>query len=162
MSEDFPFDASRFKKFLPYNGDRDLILLKGHLLVEELLRTYIKKMLPQPDELSDPREFGFIQYLRLTKAFQEDASHDWIWVALEKLNSIRNLLAHHLEPKGFEDRLEHFLSFVEENAAGKRTEEELKKMRMERLYWIMSLLLLLLTGILAVKLHPVFDQENET
>ena len=105
----------RFLEHLPVGGDPVLILLKGHLLIEELLRELINIHLADPQAIEEA-ELTFHHCLCLAKAFGAEIRSDyWIWQAIKKLNKLRNQLAHNLEPKGFDDRLENFVSFVEEN-----------------------------------------------
>jgi hypothetical protein len=45
-----------FEKHLPPSLDSELLVLKGHLLVEELLEVYLWNNLANPRELEDARE----------------------------------------------------------------------------------------------------------
>ncbi len=107
-------DNRRFLKHFPRIEDNStLVILKGHLLIEELLNELIERRLDRPEELRDV-DLTFNQRLFMAKALYSMATKgEWFWEAIKKLNNLRNQLAHHLEPKGFHDKLEDFLKYVE-------------------------------------------------
>jgi hypothetical protein len=99
----------RFVAHLPLEStDRILVVLKGHLLVEELLREYVSKQFHNPSELVDAR-LTFYQCLCLARAADTDASHEKLWLVVERLNTLRNKLAHSLEPKDLEATIRGFV-----------------------------------------------------
>ena len=100
---------------MPVQGDRLLSLLKGHLLIEELVRELVRQEIAAPDELKDAN-LTFDQVLCLARALTGDRCPSWMWIAVRKLNTIRNHLAHKLEPKGFDDRVVEFIAYVKSNA----------------------------------------------
>ncbi|WP_331343886.1 hypothetical protein, partial [Cellvibrio sp. UBA7661] len=68
MNKDWTTDVSRFFSHLSIDStDRVIVILKGHLLVEELLREYVNFQFPQPKALLDAR-LTFQQNLCLAKA----------------------------------------------------------------------------------------------
>jgi hypothetical protein len=99
----------RFISHLPLNTtDRVLVVLKGHLLVEELLREYVEMHVRDPGPLLDAR-LTFHQCLCLARAFDDDPLREKLWLVIEKLNSLRNKLAHSLEPKDVERSVREFI-----------------------------------------------------
>lgn len=76
--------------------NKDLIILKGHLLVEERLWEMVSLNLKNPKEVD---RFSFSQFLSLAKAMY-DLPEDtpWLWAAIGKLNKLRNMAAHNLSP----------------------------------------------------------------
>lgn len=76
--------------------DETLIILKTHLLIEELLRDFCVAMVEQPKHLLEAR-LTFKQIMMLARSL---VSHntDWIWGVLGNLNRMRNLMAHAIEP----------------------------------------------------------------
>ena len=46
---------AQFDKHMPYNGDYNLSILKGHLLVQERLWNILKRRLPNHDVLADKK-----------------------------------------------------------------------------------------------------------
>lgn len=110
-------EIQRFAAHLSPKGDATLSILKGHLLLEEYVRELIDRKMKNPEALRESR-LEFDQCLSLARALTGDEFPDWIWKALKKLNKLRNDLAHNLEPKGFEDRVKDFISFVGGNLDG--------------------------------------------
>jgi len=102
----------RFVTHLPLSTtDRVLVILKGHLLVEEMLREYIKLQVHRADKLQDAR-LTFHQCLCLARAFDKEESNEKLWSSVEKLNGLRNKLSHSLEPKDVEAKLKEFVSLL--------------------------------------------------
>ena len=96
--------------------DPTLIILKGHLLSEELMNDLISSVLPHPEHIKKSR-FNYAQTLSLAKAVSDDEHHDkWVWLGLKKLNEIRNLYGHNLEPKEIEIKESEFISYVEKHS----------------------------------------------
>jgi hypothetical protein len=88
----------RFAEHLPKDGDKELSLLKCHLLIEELLTVIIERNMMRPEFLQD-----------ITGRSQ----HEWIWSASAALNVARNALAHNLDKKVVDEKLEKFMNCVE-------------------------------------------------
>lgn len=100
----------KFVQYFPFESDDDVsIILKGHLLIEELLVSFMSKKMKKPEEL---KNFRFYHYLCLARALEEKSDNNWIWAATEKLNSIRNKLAHNLQPAGLGEFKEEFIRIV--------------------------------------------------
>ena len=112
MSSRIGKDLSRFISHLPLDStDRVTVLLKGHLLVEELLKEYVNSKFQKPEMLKDAR-LTFHQVLCIARAFSSDSSNEKLWLSIEKLNGLRNKLAHSLEPKDLEIKIEEFVSHI--------------------------------------------------
>ena len=97
-------DRERFLKHMPFKGDSDLVILKGHLLIEELLSELIEEKLKFPQAYKKI-EFRFIQRLRLTEAFYKSDANVWLWTAIKMLNSIRNNLVHRIDDEDLNKKL---------------------------------------------------------
>jgi hypothetical protein len=103
--------VERFRAHLPETKEIALIVLKGHLLVEELINDLLEEELPNPITLRRGR-FTFFQRLLIL-----DALIPWNTLELradalslvEKLNTLRNRLAHHLEPADLNRCIREFL-----------------------------------------------------
>jgi len=105
---------TRFMKLIPKGGDETLITLKGHLLVEELLTEILIKRLgkhnPLGIEISSRMMFN--QKLNYCwSLIQNELSND-LWISLKKLNSIRNKMAHAVEPEGITSKIDSFTNMV--------------------------------------------------
>ena len=109
-------DMARMLEHLPHHQDSAvLILLKGHLLVEELLRGYIDRTLSNPSAF-DHRQFTFARILMLCRAQTPSAATSWGFDAAKKLNDVRNEIAHELDATELQAKLEAFVSLVEQHA----------------------------------------------
>ncbi|HIF5549479.1 TPA: hypothetical protein ACX3CU_004689, partial [Vibrio parahaemolyticus] len=113
---------SKFIKFSQHvqpNEDMTALLLKGHLLAEEILREMLYLNLKKPEALkgSQGTRFDFHQVVCLVEATSNiSESKNWIWSASKKINKVRNTLAHNLEPDGLDHRLSDFIKIVESNS----------------------------------------------
>lgn len=110
-------DLASLVRHLPhYQEPATLILLKGHLLVEELLRGYIDRRLPNPSAFKHD-QFLFAKILLLCRALSPPKMKTWAFDAAKKLNDIRNEIAHELEPEELQGKLEDLVKFVEQHAS---------------------------------------------
>lgn len=110
----------------PAREDPTYLVLKAHLLAEEVLYRFIESQAHRPGSLRDAR-LGFTQLVALSRSFHRYSSEDWWgWAALKQLNSLRNLLAHNLEPKDLRARIVEFSVFVAD-AIGATQDSEVGK-----------------------------------
>jgi hypothetical protein len=110
----------------PATEDPTYLVLKAHLLAEEVLYRFIERQAHRPRALSEAR-LGFSQLVALCRSFHRYSKEDWWgWAALKRLNSLRNLLAHNLEPKDLRDRIVEFSVFVAD-AIGATKDSEIGK-----------------------------------
>jgi hypothetical protein len=102
----------RFIRLLPTIDDPALVVLKGHLLIEELLNDIIENCCDLPQYVSEAK-LSFIQKTKLARAFLgkniKGENIDEPWRSLEELNSLRNHLAHHVEPKDLDKKIDMFI-----------------------------------------------------
>jgi hypothetical protein len=94
----------------PLGSDEALMVLKGHLLVEQLLRTYCKKYVFV--DVDEPPRVQFFTLYWAVRAACYDESIAWAWRAANQLNSLRNDLAHQLIPRGHDCKMEAFVELV--------------------------------------------------
>lgn len=91
----------RFEKHFSSQMDDITLILKCHLMLEEMLRDFCSEMVPQPHFLKDSR-FTFAQILDLSRAlYPADIKLGGmveLWSLCEKINRIRNIMAHALDP----------------------------------------------------------------
>jgi hypothetical protein len=118
QSEDYHPYVDRFLDHFPSEGDLTLQLLKGHLLVEELLREALSFLLPHPKALEGERgaTFNCHQVICLAEALTpvQAGVPAWAWVAAKQLNVLRNDLAHKLVPKALDTRVSSFIRYIRE------------------------------------------------
>lgn len=105
----------RLARFLnPTASDPTYLVLKAHLLAEEVLYSFIEKQAHHPNHLGSAK-LSFSQLLALCRAFHKYSNDDWWgWGGLKRLNTLRNLLAHNLEPKDLKEKVVEFSVYVAE------------------------------------------------
>jgi len=102
----------RAGKLLDNLTDGTLLVLKGHLLIEEILYNEVSARLAHPEFL-DKANLRFYQLLHLARAIFElptadekrNKRIDIMWDGIEALNTLRNRLSHRLEPTDIENLL---------------------------------------------------------
>lgn len=102
---------ARFLKMLPHGKDTDLVLLKGHILIEEQVRLLIDRRLRNPVAIVDGR-LECHQCICLAQSFFPHDFEPWLWSALKKLNKMRNDIAHQSDPTGLQDRIDAWVASV--------------------------------------------------
>lgn len=109
ISDGLADKVARLFDHLPVNvGNNDLLLLKGHLLVEEVLNELVEKVVPQPNSIKSAK-LSYHQVLKIAESIYFQQDRQWMWGASEKLNKIRNLLSHNLEPKKLGEEINDFI-----------------------------------------------------
>jgi hypothetical protein len=91
----------------------ELILLKGHLLIEEVLFALLGHKMRKSSSLEKAR-LSFAQIVSLVEGLYdgEDLNQSWLYAACHQLNKIRNRLAHNVRPDGLDQDINHFTAFV--------------------------------------------------
>jgi len=91
-------------------SDDDIIslVLRAHLIMEELLFAAIAAHCPTPEHLQNI-QFRFPQLVALVRALAKVPLPAWIWDALLELNALRNALAHNLDPQNISARVARLL-----------------------------------------------------
>lgn len=98
----------RFRRLMPRSHDLTLIILKGHLLIEEQLLAIIVASMPSSSALGDAR-FTFHQVLCLARAFSSLSDHLGPWKFLSDLNALRNKLVHRAEVPDLVGHVDKFI-----------------------------------------------------
>jgi hypothetical protein len=103
----------RFRLYFPRrSNDLALVVLKGHLLLEEHVNRLLALLVYKPEAI-EAANLRFYQKLCLLRALAPEGSHRVVDAA-EKLNTLRNRLAHHLDYPQIEAQVRDFLSLCEE------------------------------------------------
>ena len=113
MKDVTPNFEDRFKKHLPRSKDLTLIVLKGHLLLEEVINLWLTQLLKNPSALN-LSELSFSKRLCLLRSLLPDGSFSDAFKATEKLNVLRNKLAHHLDHPKIESLINDFVGVLED------------------------------------------------
>jgi hypothetical protein len=123
--EIFVAAAVRHEDHFPRNLPLELQVIKGHLLVERCMREILDLHLVNPDEISSNKSplLGFHQAAAVLAALTPKSVYiDATWLAIRKLNSIRNKMAHELSFQHTETEVKNFLKDVEGIEPGYRTD----------------------------------------
>jgi hypothetical protein len=97
----------RVIKHLPKDGDLSLIILKGHLLIEELLFALVSSAARDPSAIASAR-LGYYELASVAKALFYEKRMGPVWGAMFELNKLRNTFAHNLEPPDLKEKLQRF------------------------------------------------------
>ena len=96
MPSEFEKMRNRIQAVFGALDESVLIVLKGHLLIEEMLDAIIRTFVFHPDHLDGAR-LGFSQKLHIARSMSLDEHNNGMWDIALRLNSLRNELAHSLE-----------------------------------------------------------------
>lgn len=100
LSESSEEALLRHKDHFPSGAELSIQVLKGHLLVEELIRELVDSKLPHSSALKGQNgsRFDCHQMICLAEALTQDhGNRAWIWSGAKRLNKVRNKLAHKLD-----------------------------------------------------------------
>lgn len=90
------------------------MILRGHLLIEELLDQLIAAHLKYPKAINDAR-LTFFQKLCIAQGMIGRSNEDFTWIPIKKLNELRNSISHNLPDDRFSERLDSVLKAFFEN-----------------------------------------------
>ena len=90
----------------------EIPLLKGHLLIEEMLDKIISKNAHNPQYI-EKAKLSFYNKIFLARAFTNLEEDEWFWKSIEVLNEARNSLGHKLDKKVLEEKINNFIILVE-------------------------------------------------
>ena len=90
---------------LYFADDIMLVVLKGHLLIEDSLMRIIRKFVPH-DEFINEARLSFYQKVQIARSLSWDEHRNEMWDLALGLNRVRNDMAHALEPPKVEDHIQ--------------------------------------------------------
>lgn len=94
------------------DADPVLIILKGQLLIEKLVRKFVASRLPNPIPFQKQR-FSAAECIAIAESMcLVNDEPKWLWDQVKELNTIRNMIAHSLEDKKVEVRINNFVAAV--------------------------------------------------
>ncbi|OEE33239.1 hypothetical protein ACODG7_16700 [Vibrio anguillarum] len=109
-------EALRFSEYFPENSDVLMQVLRGHLLVEEVVNQLFELKLTVPKALKGNHGTSFQchQVICLAEALSQTPENlEWVWISAKKLNSLRNKLAHNLPTESLSHSIEDFIETVQ-------------------------------------------------
>ena len=103
-------NLQEFYAVLPSDGDLTLLVLKGHLLIEQQIRLYVYNHFPNQKDLKEVFKDTHA-LINAGKAYADPDCEETLalWDCFIKLNGIRNFMAHRLDLTGLEHKIENFL-----------------------------------------------------
>lgn len=100
----------RLYQHMPSQDDMILIVLKGHLLIEEMLEHIIYMVVAHGERL-EKAKFTFYQKVVLAQAMCWP-EHGEFWDVIFAVNSLRNDLAHSLQSTQIENRVNRIIELT--------------------------------------------------
>lgn len=94
----------RIGAHLHFADDIVLVVLKGHLLIEEALTTIIRKFVPHGEFIGEAG-LRFYQKVQIARALSLDEHENEMWGLVLGLNKVRNDMAHALEHPKVENHI---------------------------------------------------------
>lgn len=96
---------------LSHGKDLDLVILKGHLLIEEQVKEIVREKLSNPGALNIDR-MTCHQAICLAQALLPIGYKKEFWSATKKFNELRNNIAHKLTQEEREAKTNKFIACV--------------------------------------------------
>ena len=105
------------------SDDEALIILKGHLVIEERITAVIEKFVFHPEYLERAR-LTFAQKVAIARSISLDDAGHTMWDLVEKLNAVRNKLSHSLDGEPRAKAMEALKAAYLRECGGKLRDEE--------------------------------------
>ncbi|SHF56714.1 hypothetical protein SAMN02745753_02207 [Marinomonas polaris DSM 16579] len=121
---------NRFLELLPHGKDKELVILKGHLLIEEQVWLILRQKLVNFSALKDAG-LNCHGSICLAQSLFPSNHNPKIWKSIKKLNKLRNSIAHNIDLKGLNDKID---DFVQSASSGWDIEED-KDQNFELTLW---------------------------
>jgi hypothetical protein len=98
MSEEFASLTNRFLEHMQYVDEETLVVLKGLLLIEEILNNILEQFVFHI-EFIGKANLRFAQKCELARSLSLDEHQNSIWELVTAYNTLRNELAHKLDSR---------------------------------------------------------------
>lgn len=103
----------KFSEEVKYVDDTAQILLKGHLVAEDLMNQALEAFVLHGEHVEDAR-LQFNQKLELCKAISVSDNKNNMWNLIKKINVLRNALSHSLAPERRKKAVESLASIYDQ------------------------------------------------
>ena len=113
-SEKFDSLNSKVQAHLDMQGPEIESILKGHLVIEELLFKILASTTSR-ESLIRKADLSFFKTAVMVEALHQEKCPEWVWEAVLLLNTIRNKVAHHLHHNEVDEMIKNFIKLVSEN-----------------------------------------------
>ena len=130
----------RVTKVLPEGTDPTLLILRGHLLVEEVLYALVRAFVPKPDAL---RKLKFPHLAMFVESLYGGPASDWLWPIVRGVDDVRNEIAHELSDEALAKRIARMTNEMEKRLGevGLRMEWDTNNsshsMRLRVFFWVL-------------------------
>lgn len=113
-----------FVNTMPKDDDITLIVIKGHLLLEQQVRNIFISSFNNPEALKKSK-FEISQIINIVEAtFEKNVQNEYLWKCVKKLNNIRNDIAHNIENKGLKNKIEDLVAVCNKLLTSKIEDDE--------------------------------------
>ncbi|WP_152613289.1 hypothetical protein [Inquilinus limosus] len=146
--------SKRYMSLLPNSDDVVLVTLKGHLIIEEILFAIAAVHFADPIWLQKAR-LRFAQLVPLVRGLIHVPIPDEIWEMALKINSLRNSIAHNLEPKDISSQIKQLIATVKDKDGNLKWYDP--KSDAEGLRWVVSYVM---GGLSIIDLVNKFIEKN--
>jgi hypothetical protein len=113
---------NRFMSEIAYVDDLSQIILKGHLVIEEIMTEAITRFVFH-SEIAKEAKLQFHQKLTICRAISVREENNPMWELVAKINSLRNHLSHSLNDHERTKRINSLRSCYEQNFGTKALNE---------------------------------------
>lgn len=100
----------KFDKYFPKSSDITLVVLKGHLLIEENINVLIAKHCWLPENIKKAN-LQSEQKIKIAQALSHFYAIPYFWQSITSLNSLRNELAHNLDSDKIRSKALSFVAY---------------------------------------------------
>lgn len=122
-----------------------IVILKGHLLLEESLNFIIENFVHHSDFINKAK-LTFYQKLNVARAMSLTEQNNSMWTLIEKINTLRNDFSHRLESDKREEKIKVIVSLYKSEMNGSEFEHDWEK---EDLPTFLAFVISLCIGFLA-------------
>ena len=139
---------AQYKEHFPATADLALVILKGHLLVEQQITALIGHYCHSPKYVPEVR-LSFSQKIALSRALLTVTLPEDCWRVLDIINRLRNDLAHSLKPPKLQQHLQEAKKVAIEIAKMKNSTTSPSKLKTDEIVmvYLFSYIHGLLSGI---------------
>lgn len=128
MEKDYFRVAAQFAQIMATKDEFLDVLLKGHLLIEEMLEKILKQYVFHREHL-DQADLSFYKKMCLCRSFCLRKNNAGEWSLLAAINSLRNEVAHNLTPEDRQKKIQIVKDLYFRESAGFDKMDEIRKKR---------------------------------
>jgi hypothetical protein len=146
------------------SGDESLIVLKGHLIAEQLVRRYIEILSPNPTPVLELNRLSFATLVTIARSCSKAnvGIQDLVWIPLGLLNTLRNWMAHDLDEKAHAKHIDRLIQNYESQPGAWRPKDYRQGSRVVRLRFAVVAVLHALTGtVMALHTGTLTKRQRE-